>query len=146
MVLMTTVAMLEDLGHTVFEAYSGHEALEILRREDSIDLVVTDQAMPKMTGTELAKVIKDEWPDIPVLLATGYGDRGRGDDIGLPKLTKPYLQRDLANAIAEINPPRRKPRACPAELQFGDNDGRRRWATGRQSSRQILAVASFLPL
>jgi CheY-like chemotaxis protein len=72
MVLMTTVAMLEDLGHTVFEAYSGHEALEILRREDSIDLVVTDQAMPKMTGAELAKVIKDEWPDIPVLLATGY--------------------------------------------------------------------------
>src|SRR5262249_60803080 len=75
MVLMTTVAMLEDLGHTVFEAYSGHEALEILRREDSIDLVVTDQAMPKMAGTEFAKVIKDEWPDIPVLLATGYCEK-----------------------------------------------------------------------
>lgn len=111
MVLMTMVAMLEDLGHTVFEAYSGHEALEILRREDSIDLVITDQAMPKMAGTELAGVIKDEWPDIPVLLATGYGDMVRGDDFGLPKLTKPYLQRNLANAIAEMNPPRRKPRA-----------------------------------
>ncbi|MGC2687423.1 MAG: PAS domain S-box protein, partial [Pseudolabrys sp.] len=56
LVLMNTVSMLEDLGHAVFEAYSGKEALEILRREDSIDLVVTDQAMPKMTGTELAKV------------------------------------------------------------------------------------------
>jgi PAS domain S-box-containing protein len=55
LVLMNTVAMLEDLGHTVFEAYSGKGALDILRREDSIDLVVTDQAMPKMTGTELAK-------------------------------------------------------------------------------------------
>jgi CheY-like chemotaxis protein len=108
-VLMTTVAMLEDLGHTVFEAHSGQEALEILRREDSIDLVITDQAMPKMTGTELAKVIKNEWADIPVLLATGYGDRVREDDIGLPKLTKPYIQRNLANAIAEMNPPRRKP-------------------------------------
>jgi CheY-like chemotaxis protein len=108
-VLMTTVAMLEDLGHTVFEAHSGQEALEILRREDSIDLVITDQAMPKMTGTELAKVIKNEWADIPVLLATGYGDRVRGDDIGLPKLAKPYIQRNLANAIAEMNPPRRKP-------------------------------------
>ncbi|MGA8627690.1 MAG: PAS domain S-box protein, partial [Pseudolabrys sp.] len=87
LVLMNTVSMLEDLGHAVFEAYSGKEALEILRREDSIDLVVTDQAMPKMTGTELAKVIRSEWPDIPVLLATGYADLGPRDDIGLPKLT-----------------------------------------------------------
>jgi CheY-like chemotaxis protein len=35
--------------------YSGHDGLEILRRADSIDLVVTDQATPNMTGTELAK-------------------------------------------------------------------------------------------
>jgi len=108
LVLMNTVHMLEDLGHTVFEAYSGYEALEILRREDGIDLVVTDQAMPKMTGTELAKIIKRERPDIPVLLATGYADRVRGDDIGLPKLTKPYMQRELAEAIVRMNPPRRK--------------------------------------
>jgi CheY-like chemotaxis protein len=70
--------------------------------------VVTDQAMPKMTGTELAKVIKREWPDIPVLLATGYADRVRGDNIGLPKLTKPYMERELADAIVRMNPPRRK--------------------------------------
>ena len=108
LVLMNTVHMLEDLGHTVFEAYSGYEALEILKREDGIDLVVTDQAMPKMTGIELAKIIKREWPDIPVLLATGYADRVRGDDIGLPKLTKPYMQRELAEAIVRMNPPRRK--------------------------------------
>jgi CheY-like chemotaxis protein len=66
--------------------------LEILRREDSIDLVVTDQAMPKMTGTELAKVIRSEGPDIPVLLATGYADMGPRDEIGLTKLTKPYCR------------------------------------------------------
>ena len=109
LVLMNTVSMLEDLGHAVFEAYSGKEALEILRREDSIDLVVTDQAMPKMTGTELAKVIRSEWPDIPILLATGYADLGPRDDIGLPKLTKPFFQRDLSAAIVRMNPPRRKP-------------------------------------
>jgi PAS domain S-box-containing protein len=118
LVLMNTVAMLEDLGHTVFEAYSGKEALEILRREDSIDLVVTDQAMPKMTGTELAKVIRSEWPDIPVLLATGYADMARRDDIGLPKLTKPYFQHDLAAALLRMNPPRRKPdRVVPLHSQ-----------------------------
>jgi PAS domain S-box-containing protein len=109
LVLMNAVGMLEDLGHTVFEAYSGKEALEILRREDSIDLVVTDQAMPKMTGTELAKVIRSEWSDIPVLLATGYAELTPRDDIGLPRLSKPYLQRDLADAILRLNPPRRKP-------------------------------------
>jgi PAS domain S-box-containing protein len=109
LVLMNTVAMLEDLGHTVHEASSGKEALEILRREDSIDLVVTDQAMPKMTGTELAKAIRSEWPDIPVLLASGYADLDQRDDIGLPRLAKPYLQRDLATAILGVNPPRRKP-------------------------------------
>ena len=120
LVLMNTVAMLEDLGHTAFEAYSGREALEILRREDSVDLVVTDQAMPHMTGTELAKAIKYEWPDIPVLLATGYADRVPGDDIGLPKVAKPFLQGGLADAIVRINPPRRKgDRVVPLRTRSG---------------------------
>jgi CheY-like chemotaxis protein len=109
LVMLNTVGMLEDLGHTVMEAYSGKEALEILRREDSVDLVITDQAMPKMTGTELAKVIRSEWPDIPVLLATGYSELAPRDEIGLPRLAKPFLQRELAAAILRINPRRRKP-------------------------------------
>ena len=109
LVLMNTVATLEDLGHTVFEAYSAKEALEILRGEDSVDLIVADHAMPKMTGTELAKVVRSEWPDIPVLLATGYADRVPGDDIDLPKVTKPFMERDLRAAIERMNPPRRKP-------------------------------------
>ncbi len=66
-----------------FEAYSGKEALEILRREDFVDLVITDQAMPQMSGTQLAKTIRVEWPDIPVLLATGYADRVPGEDTRL---------------------------------------------------------------
>jgi CheY-like chemotaxis protein len=74
--------------------------------------------MPKMTGTELAKVIRNEWRDIPVLLATGYADMGPRDEIGLPKLTKPYLPQDLAAAILRLNPPRRKPdRVVPLHSQ-----------------------------
>ena len=102
---MNTVAMLEDLGHSVFEAYSGKEALELMRQEESIDLVITDQAMPQMSGTQLAKIIRQEWPDMSILLATGYSDLAPGEDINLPRLTKPYLQSDLAAAIARINPP-----------------------------------------
>jgi CheY-like chemotaxis protein len=45
-VLLNTVALLEDLGHRVFEAMSGAQALDILRRENAIELVITDQAMP----------------------------------------------------------------------------------------------------
>jgi CheY-like chemotaxis protein len=106
LVLMNTVAMLEDLGHSVFEAYSGKEALELMRQEESIDLVITDQAMPYMSGTQLAKIIRQEWPHVSILLATGYSDRVPGEGIGLPKLPKPYLQGDLAAAIARLNPPR----------------------------------------
>jgi PAS domain S-box-containing protein len=120
LVLMNTVAMLEDLGHNAFEAYSGKEALEVLRREDSIDLVITDQAMPQMSGTQLAKTIRVEWPDIPVLLATGYSDRVPGDDIGLPKLAKPYLQRDLAEALVRVNAsPRKGKRVVPLRPRSG---------------------------
>jgi CheY-like chemotaxis protein len=108
LVLMNMVAMLEDLGHTVFEAHSGKEALEILRREESIDLVITDQAMPKISGTELARAMKSEFPDIPVMLATGYTDKLGEEGIALPKLSKPYFQRDLSDAIVKMNPPRRK--------------------------------------
>ena len=104
LVLMNTVAMLEDLGHTAFEAFSGKDALEILRREDSIDLVITDQAMPHMTGTQLAKAIKQEWPDVSVLLATGYAELRPEDEIGLPKLSKPFLQGELAAALARFDP------------------------------------------
>ncbi|HMA56157.1 MAG TPA: response regulator [Pseudolabrys sp.] len=120
LVLMNTVAMLEDLGHAVFEAYSGKEALEILRREESVELVITDQAMPQMTGTQLAKAIRQEWPDMTVLLATGYADRVPGDDIGLPKLSKPFLQGELAEAIARVTPARRSgDRVVPLRTRSG---------------------------
>jgi DNA-binding LytR/AlgR family response regulator len=75
-----------------------------MRQEESIDLVITDQAMPQMSGTQLAKIIRQEWPDMSILLATGYSDLVPGEDINLPRLTKPYLQSDLAAAIARLNP------------------------------------------
>lgn len=70
----------------------------------ALDLVITDQAMPQMSGTQLAKIIRQEWPNMSILLATGYSDFVPGEDINLPRLTKPYLQSDLAAAIARLNP------------------------------------------
>jgi CheY-like chemotaxis protein len=100
LVLMNTSAMLEDLGHTVFEASSGKEALEILRREPDVDLVITDQAMPNMTGTQLAEAIRADWPHLPIIMATGYAELPKGADARLPRLAKPFTQEVIAQAVA----------------------------------------------
>ncbi len=100
LVLTNTAAMLEDLGHTVFSATGGRQALDILRLENAIDLVITDQAMPRMTGAELAEEIRTGWPQLPIILATGYAELPPGQDAGLPRLAKPFGQVDLARAIA----------------------------------------------
>ena len=104
LILTNTIAMLEDLGHVGFAASSGQEALDILRCEDSIDLVITDQAMPKMTGVQLAKAIEGEWPDLPVILATGYAELGRGMGADLPKLSKPFTQAQLGLQLTRTHP------------------------------------------
>lgn len=99
LVLMNTAAMLEDLGHTVFEATSGKQALAILNERANIDLVITDQAMPSMTGSQLAEAIHAQRPGLPIILATGYAELPQGANIALPKLAKPFLQADLAQAV-----------------------------------------------
>jgi CheY-like chemotaxis protein/two-component sensor histidine kinase len=100
-VLSGTVAMLEDLGHSVCEAACGKEALELLHEEPSIDLVITDHAMPGMTGTELAIQIRQYWPAVPVVIATGYADVP-AEELGLPRLSKPYRQQELAELVGRL--------------------------------------------
>ena len=101
LVRMGTVAMLEDLGHTVREANSGEEALNILAQGTKIDLVVTDQAMPRMTGVQLAEAILAEKPNLPIILATGYAELPTGLGSTLPRLSKPFSQEQLALAMSE---------------------------------------------
>ena len=101
LIAMSTVEMLEDLGHKAIEANSGAEALKILKTGETIDLMLTDQAMPGMTGTELAEIARKEYPTLPVLLATGYADLPAGQ-IKLPRLSKPYLQSELQEEINRL--------------------------------------------
>jgi CheY-like chemotaxis protein len=99
LVLANTRAMLEDLGHTVVLAYSGEQALERLERTPATELVITDHAMPKMTGTDLAKQIMARRPGLPIILATGYAELPAADP-RLPRLAKPFRQDALATAVA----------------------------------------------
>jgi len=102
LVLFNTVAMLEDLGHIAVEAPSASEALKHLR-EQSFDLVITDQAMPKMTGMQLIEAMKAEWPDLPVVLATGYAELPGGVGVNLPKLSKPFTEQDLQSVLEKFS-------------------------------------------
>ncbi|WP_172121983.1 MULTISPECIES: PAS domain-containing protein [unclassified Devosia] len=99
---MNTVDMIEDLGHTALEAYSGKQALEIIASGRQIDALITDFAMPGMTGVELATKARELRPDLPILLATGYADLPNGTPVDLPRLAKPYQQSDLASHLARL--------------------------------------------
>lgn len=94
LVLMGTVDMLDDLGHEVVEASSAVEALDILKTR-SFDIVLTDQAMPIMTGTELARELSHAYPYLPVVLVTGYADLPKDTPSTLARLSKPFTQSDL---------------------------------------------------
>jgi signal transduction histidine kinase len=101
-VLSGTAAMLEDLGHAAIEAASAEQALELLRAEPTFDLIITDHAMPGMTGTELAAQIRLAWPKLPVVIATGYADLPAEVQLGLPRLSKPYRQQELAELVGRM--------------------------------------------
>jgi PAS domain S-box-containing protein len=102
LVLLNTVAMLEDFGHTVVQATSGREALDILDRGDPIDLLITDQAMPGMTGVQLAQRVRERWPGLPIVLATGFAQIDADDDPDLPRLAKPFTMDELAKAVEQV--------------------------------------------
>lgn len=106
LISMSTVDMLEDMGHQVLEATSGAQALEIVRAVERIDLVITDYSMPGMNGAELATGLRKIRGDLPVLVATGYSDLPSDAGLDLPRLGKPYSQEQLAHEISNLFPGR----------------------------------------
>jgi len=105
LVLLNTAALLEDLGHSVLQAVSGKEALRLLAREPQVDLVITDQAMPEMTGVQLREALAKVRPALPVLIATGYAELPPDADPDLRRISKPFSQHELARAVQECAPP-----------------------------------------
>ncbi len=103
LVLMGTAGLLEDLGHEVIEAHSGAAALDALAAREDIDLVVTDHAMPRMTGVELAGHVRSARPELPVVLATGYAEMPAGAaELVTARLEKPFSAAELAALLARI--------------------------------------------
>jgi len=102
-VRVTTAAVLRELGHQVVEAASGADALALFDGEGGrIDLLLSDYAMPHLSGTDIVAAVRELRPDLPALLITGYAD---ADDIGerpsdVAVLSKPFTVPDLVAALA----------------------------------------------
>ncbi len=95
-----TAAMLEDLGHAVVEASSACQALAIMDSGRRVDVIITDYAMPGMSGLELARRLMQTFPNLPVILASGYADFADGEaQAAFSRLTKPFAQEDLEAAL-----------------------------------------------
>ena len=101
-IAMATRRMLVDLGHQVTEARSGPQALTILETGTPVDLLITDFSMPRMTGLQLAERALQLRPGLPVLLATGYMTMPEGSSLDLPRISKPYMQKELREKIAGV--------------------------------------------
>jgi signal transduction histidine kinase/CheY-like chemotaxis protein/integral membrane sensor domain MASE1 len=97
-------AQLEKLGYRTQGAESGRTALELLHRDDKIDVVVSDILMPGgINGLELARAIRNQWPRIAILLMTGYaGDDQDPASEGFVLLRKPFDQATLAEALQKV--------------------------------------------
>ncbi len=100
----STVDLLEDLGHQVIEAHSAIEALRLLESGLAADLLITDHAMPGMTGIELAREVRRQYPQLPILLATGFAELEGSEAVDVARLAKPYTQAQLATEIAHLLP------------------------------------------
>jgi PAS domain S-box-containing protein len=106
LVLFNTTAMLEDMGHTVVEAYNPKDALAVLAKQE-FDLVVTDQAMPHMTGAQLVAEIRKTHPHLPVIVATGYAELPPGTARDVQVLNKPFTETQLQAALRAAFAPRK---------------------------------------
>lgn len=96
-VLEVIAAMLEDLGCDVVSAKNGLDALDRLRRNDRISILITDINMPGMDGHELAERATRLRPELKVLQLSG---RERRRD-GYPMIRKPFSAQDLANTMQQ---------------------------------------------
>lgn len=87
--------MLKELGCEVVSAQSGPEALDLLKQNELISILITDINMPGMDGHELAELAKRVRPNLRILQLSGREPR-RG---GLPMIRKPFSLEDLRNTM-----------------------------------------------
>jgi PAS domain S-box-containing protein len=101
LVRLSTADMLSNLGFEVIEAGSADDALQIIRDGVRPDLLVTDHLMAGLSGTELARIVRAEYPDTQILIVSGYADAD-GVAPDLPRLSKPFREHELKACVAAL--------------------------------------------
>jgi CheY-like chemotaxis protein len=96
--------ILKRHGVQTVEAANAPEALDIIRKlEGRLDLIMMDFHMPDdMDGVDLAHSIREQFPDIPVILITGYGDEPKILSSGFPVIRKPFLPETFWKVVAKM--------------------------------------------
>jgi PAS domain S-box-containing protein len=101
-VRMGTAIMLSSLGYRVLEAASGKQALALFDEGVNVHIVITDYAMPEMTGEELAAAFRQRHPELPILIITGFASLQDRQASDLPRLSKPFRCAELEQKVAEL--------------------------------------------
>lgn len=100
-------SQLKGLGYRVTQAENGPRAVDMLKKNDDINLLLTDVVMPGgMNGRELADLTRELWPEIRILFTSGYTENaiihnGRLDS-KVELLSKPYRRRELAAKVRKV--------------------------------------------
>ena len=100
LILLNTATVLSDWGHTVADAMSAAEALELAEHAE-FDLVISDFAMPGQNGAQLIAELQRRRPGLKAILASGYADLSAGVDYTAGRLAKPFTDDQLSAAIAK---------------------------------------------
>ncbi|NPA49142.1 MAG: response regulator [Thermodesulfobacteria bacterium] len=98
------VELLREAGYQVFEAENGLEALEILSRQ-KVDLIISDLVMPKMDGEELINQVKERYPEVKIIISSGYPEGSvpaNGKFKGVTFVSKPYTFSDLLKEVHSL--------------------------------------------
>ncbi len=100
LILMSTVDMVSELGYIVHEAGSGQDALLVLEKE-GIDVLLTDVGLPGMSGIDLARQVRDRWPAIRIVFASGDESAKSASGISdARQLPKPFTVDGLAKILS----------------------------------------------
>jgi CheY-like chemotaxis protein len=102
LVRSATAEMLAEAGHRVDQANSGAAALDMLRRHPEYDVLITDYAMPMMSGAVLIREAHQRAPALPTLLVTGYASETSDVPAEVPRIEKPFRSAELLARIAQL--------------------------------------------
>lgn len=125
--LKNNIEEIDDVYKVTAEASNGLDAMDVLKRE-SVHVIFTDIQMPEMNGLELSKQVKLLYPDIPVVILTGYSDFNYMQEALRQQvfdyLLKPVSEDDLAAVLSKVSSELEKIYELPEETLAAGSDAR----------------------